>query len=260
MTKMTNSKILSLLLLRDETSCYKRDAIRLALAVEQHRFGVWLNRKRIPDFEVDPEVIELVHNLEDENYCLSDQDFGILRKQNVLVYSENDSSLEIFHNFIIGSLYDNGPLTFDKIISSIPSQLTAEECVDIICDYEGKYGFSYGTVDVKDIYSMYKKIFIFDHLLENIMIQEKDIEYGKKKASGLVNGYLFGDSTYDDIQNNLYYFTSKGDTRFFAHVLGSSNMKEVLAAHNCDNVYQYVELKFSKGEKEKNLMYKQKNS
>lgn len=256
MTKMTNSKILSLLLLRDGTSCFKRDSIRLALAMDQYRFGVWLNRKKLPDFEVDSEVMELVHNLEDEDYCLNDDDLKLLRKQNVLVYDEEDSSLEVFHNFIIGSLYDNGPLTFNKVVNSIPSQMTAEECVDIICDYEGKYGFTYNSVDVNDIYIMYKKTFVFDYLLSSLMLRERDIEYGKKFAAGLVNGYLFGDSVHEDIQGNIKYFTSKGDIRFFAQVLGSDNMKDVLVAHNCDNVGQYVELKFGKGQDVKKLTYK----
>lgn len=175
-------------------------------------------------------------------YAHNDASFDINK-----VNERYENSKAILHNFIITSLYENGKNTFDENSDKAPDEISVDDSIEVIYSYNGKYGFNYMNWDRPlEVYSMYKKIFVFDYILENIIAKENNFEQGKELAQFLVNGYLFGGNSQDDFIGDLTCFTRYKDTRYFAEMLGSDNMKEVLLAHNCENVNQYIDLKFSK--------------
>lgn len=144
-------------------------------------------------------------------------------------------------NYVVTSVYMDRYHAFDREKYLMPVSISNEEFADVIDSYDDRFGFNYTSGDYQDRFCMYRKIVMFDIILQNLLDK-----YGNKESVYyLLNSYFFG------CEKDATWFTRERDTRFLADALGLENMMEVLAAYNCDSVEQYVERKAEVTEKGK---------
>ena len=151
----------------------------------------------------------------------------------------------ILKNYIVSLVYERGSQAFDRSVYLMPATITNEDFAKAVDFYEGFLGFSYNSIDYQDRFFMYKKIVIFNLILGNLLNKYGTIESVQK----VFNGYFIGDeesSKYDST-----WFTRDNDTRYLAECLGAENIVEVLSAHGCSSVSEYLRLKTYTDEKGK---------
>lgn len=117
--------------------------------------------------------------------------------------------------------------------------ITEKECIEIIKSYEGKYNFLYGNCSIKDAYSMYKKNIIFDTILEINLAKYTNLD----ELYYRMNTFIFGNEQYKEGTANL--ITNDANARLLAQGLGVQNMREVLYNHNCNDIKDYINMRFN---------------
>lgn len=141
----------------------------------------------------------------------------------------------LLNAYILKRVYEEGEAAFDVSCDDIPGNiLSSSECISIINSYEGKNGFSYEDCSDAESYSLYKKVVVFDMVLQKLMAKYDDLGI----VDIAMSGFIFGGE--DAEAGNKIWITRDNDARLFATSLGVQNMKKVLSAHNCSSVGEYI--------------------
>ena len=137
------------------------------------------------------------------------------------------------------SIFENCRAFLEKenFISPIPD-ISEKDCLKIIRDYEVKSGFSYGDCSINEAYSIYKKVVLFNKLIDIHLTKYSDIN----EIAYHLNTFMTGSNEYTAATPEL--ITSEQGARLIACVLGSQNMMELLYRHGCKNIEEYVSVKF----------------
>lgn len=175
----------------------------------------------------------------DKDNIYNGNDFG-----SFLSVNYHDDKKNIFHTSILTDVYAEGSdafCVFDPISRFFG--VSREECFDIVNSIEGQFGFSYGNMDELEKFALYRKIFVFDTILESLFSEG----HSSFSTADLVqSGMFFSDAT---------RVSSDSDIVYLIDALGENNIIEVLLAYNCDNVNDYVQLKFDEGIKRDTKVY-----
>ena len=150
---------------------------------------------------------------------------------------EIDAASSNLKNYIIYSIYESKKEAFSRDSYLMPASISNEEFAEVVDSYEDRCGFSYGFGDYQDRYCMFKKIFVFDMIIQKLF----DKYHDKNVVNFYVNGFLHGENGM--LVSDPTWFSRDKDIRFFAEMLGRDNMIEVLSAYNCDNINDYINLK-----------------
>lgn len=153
------------------------------------------------------------------------------------VGSHLEANTAYLHNYFIKYMYLYEEQFFQYDTYFIPNDLSGKEVFEVIDSYEGKYGFSYGTDNYQEKYLMYKKIFAFDLIVQNLFERYKDAFRTCDQLDCFFSEYEEENPDYQE------WITRNSDTRFFAKTLGVDNMLDVLAKHNCSSPREYFDLK-----------------
>ena len=148
-------------------------------------------------------------------------------------------------NYIVSSIYDCKEEAFSKDLYLMPITITNEEFAEIIDSYDGKCGFSYDSGDYQDRYCLYRKIVVFDMIIQSLF----DKYHSETSVVNFIEGFLFGNNSVS--AGEPVWFTRDNDIRFIATMLGKDNIIDVLVAYNCRSVLEYIRLKTKTDEKGK---------
>lgn len=163
--------------------------------------------------------------------------------------NDNNLSLEMakacLNNYIVSSIYDCGKEAFSRDLYLMPITITNEEFADIIDSYDGKCGFSYDSGDYQDRYCLYRKIVVFDMIIQSLF----DKYYNVESVINIIDGFLFGNNRVP--AEDPVWFTRENDIRFLASMLGRENIIDVLVAYNCRSILDYIKIKTMVGDKGK---------
>ena len=166
-------------------------------------------------------------------------------KKEKTVENSLDTAASCLKNYIVSSIYLSREEAFSRDLYLMPNTITNEECAEIVDSYENSCGFSYDSGDYQDRYWLYRKILVFDMIIQNLF----DKYHKEEVVIDYIDGFFFGHSNIP--AGDLIWFTEDRDTRFLAEMLGRDNMIDVLVAYNCQSVIEYIRLKAMTNEKGK---------